>query len=68
MANEQSGINPAQLQQYLGDINFPVEKQQLIDHAQQRGAGEQALQALRGLPNQRFNSPTEVSQAMSQQA
>lgn len=67
MANEQGGMNPAQLQQYLGDIDYPVEKQQLIDHAQQRGAGEQALQALRGLPNQRFNNPNEISQAIGQQ-
>ena len=68
MANQQGGnVNPAQIQQYLGDINYPVDKQQLIQHAEQRGADEQALQALRNLSRERFNSANEVSQAMSQQ-
>ncbi len=68
MTSPQGGnVNPAQIQQYLGDINYPVDKQQLIDHAQQRGADEQSLQALRSLNRERFNSPNEISEAMGSQ-
>ncbi len=57
-------MDPTQIQKYLGGLDFPVDKEQVISHAQSRGADEQALQALRQLPAQRFNSANDISQAM----
>lgn len=58
-------INPAQLQKYLGGLDYPVDKDQLISHAQARGAQDEELDALRRLPMQRFNNANEVSQAFT---
>lgn len=59
-------INPIQLQKHLKGINYPASKEDLINHAQQLGADEDAIAALEQLPDQEFDSPTQVNQAISQ--
>jgi hypothetical protein len=55
--------SPIQLQKYLGGIDYPTDKNTLIERARSNGAGEDVLQTLRGLPADRFNSPNDVSEA-----
>lgn len=57
-------VNPVQLQKHLKGVNYPASKQQLIDRAKQQGADEKAISALEQLPDQEFDTPTEVSQAV----
>ena len=57
-------VNPVQLQKHLKGVDYPASKQQLIDRAKQQGADEQAISALEQLPDQEFDTPTEVSQAV----
>ena len=64
-SNEGNGrvTNPVQLQKYLGGIDYPIEKEQLVQRAQEQGADERVLQTLQALPMDRFNSPNDVSEA-----
>ncbi|MCX7597129.1 MAG: DUF2795 domain-containing protein [Fischerella sp.] len=58
-------INPIQLQKHLKGIDYPASKQELIQHAQQQGADENAIAVLQKLPEQEYKNPTDVSEAVS---
>jgi hypothetical protein len=57
-------VNPIQLQKFLGGVDYPVRKQDLIATAEQRGADENVLNTLRSLDRDEFNSPNDVSEAV----
>ena len=56
-------VNPIQLQKYLGGIDYPVDKQTLIQRAKDNGADANVVHTLEDLPMDRFNSPNDVSEA-----
>jgi hypothetical protein len=57
-------VNPIQLQKFLGGVDYPARKQDLIATAQQRGADENVLKTLQSLDRDQFNSPNDVSEAI----
>ena len=57
-------VNPIQLQRFLGGIDYPTDKENLVRHARSHGADEDVLRTLRELPMERFNSPNDVSEAV----
>ncbi len=58
-------VNPIQLQKSLKGIAYPASKARLVQHAQQHGADENILSALKDLPDEKFHGPNAVSQAVS---
>ena len=58
--------NPVQLQNYLGGLDYPVSKEDLVRRAQEQGADTDALETLKSLPMDQFNSPNDVSEAVGQ--
>ncbi len=54
---------PIQLQKFLGGIDYPATKEQLVDHAEQSGADEAVLKQLNALPDRSFDGPNAVSKA-----
>ncbi|MEB3337167.1 MAG: DUF2795 domain-containing protein [Leptolyngbyaceae bacterium] len=56
--------NPAQIQHDLKGIDYPANKQKLVEHAQQHGASENVLSVLKQLPEQDYGTPVEVSKAI----
>ncbi len=57
-------INPIQLQKFLSGVDYPARKSDLVNVAQREGADENALNTLKALPEETFNSPNDVSQAV----
>lgn len=57
-------VNPIQLQKHLKGMDYPASKEDLIKHAQQQGAGEDALSALEQLPEEEYETPADVSKAI----
>ncbi len=55
-------VSAAQLQVYLKGIDYPVNKQQMLDHARSLNAPQNVMSALENLPERHYNSPTEVEQ------
>src|SRR4051794_22347728 len=55
--------NPIQLQKYLGGVDYPTDKETLVEHARGKGADDDVLQTLQDLPFEEFNSPNDVSEA-----
>ncbi|MCW2907675.1 MAG: hypothetical protein JWL68_2464 [Actinomycetia bacterium] len=54
-----------EVQKALSGMSYPATKDQLIRHAQEHGAGEDILNALRALPEKQYDGPNEVSAAVA---
>lgn len=66
MANPDPG-NPIQVQNYLGGVDYPVNKDQLVEAAESNGAPDAVLETLRQLPSSEYKQPTDVTRAVSNQ-
>jgi hypothetical protein len=57
-------VNPIQIQKFLGGVDYPIGKQDLVEHARKRGADDDVISTLEQLPFDKFNSPNDVSEAI----
>lgn len=54
-----------QLQEYLAGLDYPVSREDLVRWGQENGAGTAMLQMLQALPAEQFESPAELSEALT---
>lgn len=59
-------VNPIQLQKFLKGLDYPASKQEIVSHAEDHGADEQVLSTLRELPDEEYESPVDVSEAVGE--
>lgn len=59
-----SKVNPIQLQKYLKGVDYPAKKKDLIKHASQHGADKNVKEVLEQIPDEEYQTPAEVSQAV----
>ena len=57
--------NPIQIQKFLGGIDYPASKETLVSRAKESGADSNVLDALQNIPDKEYDSPTDVSSAVS---
>ncbi len=57
-------VNPIQVQKFLGGVDYPIGKKDLIEHAKSKGADDDVTSTLEQLPFDEFNSPNDVSEAI----
>jgi hypothetical protein len=57
--------NPIQMQKFLGGMEYPATKEQIVEHARDKGADEAVLDGLKAIPDREYNGPNAVSQAFS---
>jgi Protein of unknown function (DUF2795) len=60
--------NPIQIQKFLGGMDYPASRDALLAKAKDSGADDNVLQALEGIPDKEYDSPTAVSSAVSDAA
>lgn len=53
--------SPANIQDHLEGLDYPVSKQQLMDHAQSQNAPEDVMNVLQKLDDKEYNSPVDVT-------
>ena len=53
--------SPIEVQKSLKEINYPVHKKDLIQHAKKRGASDKVLAVLESLPEKEYVNATDVS-------
>lgn len=53
--------NPVQMQKFLGGLDYPVKRADLIERARAGGADENTLGALLRIPDREYDSPVSVS-------
>lgn len=56
--------NPIDVQKALGGVDYPVGRNELVSKAEDNGADESVLAALKSLPDKEFDGPSAVSQAL----
>jgi hypothetical protein len=57
-------VNPIQVQKYLGGIDYPTDKQTIVETAKKKGADDEVIGTLERMSGDRFNSPNDVSEAI----
>jgi hypothetical protein len=57
-------VNPIQVQKFLKGMDYPANKQAVLEHAKQNGADDNVCSTLERLPEEEFTTPAEVSQAI----
>ncbi len=57
-------INPIQIQKFLKGVDYPASKAALIENAKNMGADENVCDSLEQLPDEDFQTPADVSQAI----
>ena len=60
MANEQSKPNPTQVQKFLGGMNYPADKNEVIEHAREKNAPEDIMKMLQELADRKYEGPTGI--------
>ncbi len=59
-------VNPIQMQKYLKGMDYPANKQELLEHAKKGGADENICATLERLPDEEYETPADVSKAVGQ--
>ena len=59
-------VNPIQVQKFLGGINYPAGKDEIVRHAEGQGADENILSVLRQIPDRQYDGPNAVSHEISE--
>jgi hypothetical protein len=57
--------NPIQVQKFLSGIDYPASKDTIVSKAEQEGADDDVLGALRNIPDRDYDGPTAVSEAVA---
>ncbi len=61
MADKDQIVNPIQVQKFLGGIDYPASKQDLLDTAKSQGADQNVMSTLKKLPDRKYDAPTDVT-------
>lgn len=57
-------FNPAKIEESIRGIDFPASKEDLLNRARENNADQEELDALKGLPEQEFNTSADITQAL----
>lgn len=61
MANDQGNKpNPTQIQKFLGGMDYPAGKKEIVEHARGQNAPEDIIRSLEQLPDRQFEGPTGI--------
>jgi hypothetical protein len=66
MALGSGGPTPAEVQKYLGGVDYPAGKDDLVNAARRNGAPREVLDVLGRLPDTQFDGPPGVMKALGQ--
>jgi len=58
-------VNPIQMQKFLKGVDYPASKKDLVEIAERNGADEDVRTTLERLPDEEFQTPADVSQALA---
>jgi hypothetical protein len=57
-------VSPIDIQKTLGGMDYPARKDDIVRHAEQNGASEEVLEALRKIEDREYEGPSGVSSAV----
>ena len=57
-------VSPIDIQKALSGMDYPAGKDDIVSHAEQQKAGDDVLEALRGIEDRTYEGPSGVSSAV----
>ncbi|HEX2130108.1 MAG TPA: DUF2795 domain-containing protein [Actinophytocola sp.] len=57
--------NPIQMQKFLSGVDYPCDKDSLVEHARSHGADDAVLDGLKSMPDRTYDGPNAVSEAFA---
>lgn len=63
--HSQTAPSPIEVRKYLHGLEYPAQREEIIDKAEEEGADEDILALLQQLPDKEYESPIEVSSAVA---
>ncbi|RBY86478.1 DUF2795 domain-containing protein [Blastococcus sp. TF02A-30] len=57
-------VSPIDIQKALSGMDYPAGKEAIVSHAEQQDAGDDVLEALRGIEDREYEGPSGVSSAV----
>ncbi len=66
MARGNSSNAPIKVQKFLKGVDYPANRNDLVNRAKQNKADSNVISILEGLREDKFNSPAEVSKAVGE--
>jgi hypothetical protein len=54
-----------EVQKYLGGVDYPADRDTLVDHAQQQGAPGEVVDALRSIDDRTYDGPNAISEQVA---
>jgi hypothetical protein len=57
-------VSPIDIQKALGGMDYPARKDDIVRHAEQNGADQEVLEALRRIEDREYEGPSGVSSAV----
>lgn len=60
-----AATTPSQLRKCLNDVDFPANKQDLLDAAGRTGCDEETIRALRGIPPETYTNVAQVAASVT---
>ncbi|MBF6327770.1 DUF2795 domain-containing protein [Nocardia transvalensis] len=58
-------VNPIQVQKFLHGVDYPCDRDSLIDAARSNGADDDVISELQQIPDRTYNGPNAVSEAVA---
>ena len=63
--HSQTAPSPIEVRKYLHGLEYPAERQEIIDKAEEEGADDDILHLLQKLPDGEYESAVEVASAVA---
>jgi hypothetical protein len=57
-------VNPIEVQKHLKGMDYPASRDELVQAAEGNGAPDDIVEALRGMPEQEYDGPDDVMEAL----
>ena len=57
-------VSPIDIQKALSGMDYPAGREDIVTHAEQHGADQQGLDALRKMEDRQYDGPSGVSSAV----
>jgi Protein of unknown function (DUF2795) len=54
-----------EVQKYLGGVDYPADRDTLLDHARQQGAPDEVVDALRSIDERTYDGPNAISEQVA---
>lgn len=62
----QGKVSPAEVEKYIGGVNFPCQKDGLIQQAQSNHAPQEVMDALNRTPDREYSSAADLAKGLGQ--